>query len=188
MDLYYCSKLIVTVGGESGTGKTEVATILQDTLWNKYKKRVKIVHIDDFYFTNWLERNTLRRKKGISSVGMKEIDWKKLDKLVSVFKSGAKYLHVQKIHKYTNSMENSIALNGSIDILIVEGLYANALKNSDLNIYLDGSYEDTEDFRKKRNKEPINCFRKKVLAKEQKDIIKTKKYSNIVIPFNVRTK
>lgn len=188
MERYYHEKLIVTIGGESGVGKTEIVSLIQEELWNKHKIRAKMIHIDDYYFTSWQDRNEIRKNKGVRSVGIKEIDWIKLENIAKTFRTNNKKLYVQRIHKYTNSIEYVIANNRAIDILFIEGLYANYLKQKDLGIYLAGSYKDTIKFRKERGKEIINAFRKKVLAKERTEVLKTKKGAKIIIPFKVKEK
>lgn len=183
---FYHNRFVLCIGGGSGTGKTELASLLQQDLWEQHKLRAKVVHLDDYYKTLWLERNKIRKQKGMKSVGLKEIDWKKVKKVVSVFKSKNKYLYTQKIHKYTNSIEESKSDNRCIDILIIDGLYANYLKEKSYGVYLEGSIKDTDKFRKVRGKEIQNAFRYKVLRKELRDGQLTKKYADLIIPFKVK--
>ncbi|KKN07093.1 hypothetical protein LCGC14_1070610 [marine sediment metagenome] len=180
---YYHCNMVVTIGGESGTGKTEVASLLQESLWENNRIRCKIIHEDDYYIVLWNERNKLRKKSGINSVGMNEIDWLKINKIVDDFKNEKKKLYVQRIHKYTNSIEYVITNSKYIDILIIEGLYTNNLDRKDFGIYLEGTYKDTKKFREERQKEVINNFRIKVLKQEHKEVLKTKKMSDLIIPF-----
>jgi len=178
---YFHKKMILTLGGESGTGKTEISYLLQEILWDNHKIRTKVIHIDDYYTTMWRQRNKIRKMLGIVSVGIQEIDWGKLKGLVKRFKSRNKYLDIQRIHKYTNTIEKSITDNKAIDILIIEGIYACKLKDTNLNIFLEGSISDTKQFREQRNKENQTSFRLKVLRKEAKEVAKTKKNIDIVI-------
>lgn len=187
MEKYFHNRLVIAIGGESGTGKTEIASLLQEALWEQHKIRVKTIHVDDYYKTLWLDRNKVRRQKGLNSVGKKEIDWKKLNKIIETFKSKQKYLYVQRIHRYTNSIEETKSDNRCIDILIVEGLYANYLENKDMGIYLEGSIKDTEKFRKERAKEKQTRFRYRVLRKEKQEVQKTKKLADIRIPIKIRS-
>ena len=74
-----------------------------------------------------------------------------------------------------------------IDILIIEGLYANYIKESDYQIHLDGTFKDTKSFRIERMKEPQNRFRDQVLRKEHNDVIKTVKNAELIIPYKITT-
>jgi uridine kinase len=173
-------KFIITIGGESGTGKSEIASLLQEKLYPE--KRVKLIHVDDYYFSNWKERNKVRKKEGLNSVGKNEIDWKKLDSILSSFKQKDELLFVQRIHKYTDSIEQVVVKNQNIDIIILEGLYSCYYKEADLKIYLEGSIKDTYFFRKERAKEnPDDEFRQKVMEKERESIVQSKRFSDIII-------
>lgn len=179
---YVDERLVIAIGGESGTGKSEVASCLQHKLYKEKKLRGKIIHLDDYFNVNWQDRNTSRKKKGIDSVGIREINWSKLRRVVKIFKRGIGKLYVQRIHMFTNSIEYVITSNKNIDILIVEGLYANHLKRKDIGIYLEGSIEETYKFRKERGKEnPDDEFRQKILKKESKEIKQTKLNSDIIV-------
>ena len=183
-------KIVVGIGGESGTGKTEVNTVIQRLLWEKYKLRAKQIHLDDYYITSWQNRNKIRKEKGLDAIGICEIQWDKVKQVIKRFKSHKKKLYVQRIHMYTDSIEYVIANNRNIDILLIEGLYTLYLCKFgliDLAVYLEGSTKDTYQFRKERNKEnPDDIFRKLVLFRESKEVKKTKKYAKVVIPWDIR--
>ena len=181
-------KMIVALGGEPGVGKTEIATLLQKKLWNDSKIRSKKIHLDDYYFTSWQERNKLRKAKGIKTVGIKEIQWNYINRIIKTFLLNHGNLHLQKIHMYTNSIEKTISNTNFIDILLIEGLYANYIKNKSLGIYLEGTVNDTENFRIKRNKEPQNNFRNRVLKKEHQEVLKTKENADIYMKYNIKNK
>lgn len=186
MQKYFHKKLIISLGGESGTGKTEIASIIQERLWNKHKIRCKTIHIDDYYFSSWQDRNDIRKKKGIKSVGINEINWELINKITKTFKSKSKVLRVQRIHKYTNCIEYVKTDNQNIDILLFEGLYANNIKDADIQIFLEGTYNQTKNFRKERKKEEQTTFRDRILQKEHKEIQKLSKYITYSIPFKIK--
>jgi len=178
---YYHKKMIVAIGGQSGTGKTEISHLLQKSLWDKHKIRSCIISIDDYYKTMWNDRNKVRAKGGMNSVGMCEIDWKKLDIIIKRFHSKDKYLSIQRIHKFTNTLEKVIVDNSAIDILIIEGIYACHLSDATVKVFLDGSIDDTKSFRVERGKEKLTKFRSMVLRKEAKEVALTKKNVDIII-------
>lgn len=175
-----CKKFIVTIGGKSGTGKSEVASLIQEKLYPE--KRVKLIHVDDYYKSSWKSRNEIRKKEGINSVGRFEINWKKIKKLINHFKENYRKIYVQRIHMFTDSIEHVIVNNKKIDIIIIEGLYACHCMEADLRIYLEATNDQTYYFRKERMKEdPDNEFRKKVLAKESDEVEKSKRLSHIKV-------
>lgn len=173
-------RFVLGIAGQSGTGKTEIGAVLQETLF-KHELRAKCLHIDDYYSTHWEDRNIVRKKTGI--IGKDEINWKKINKIISDFKLKKKKLYLQRIHKYLNSIEHCISPGRNIDILIIEGLYA-AYSEADFKVYLDGQISDTYEFRKLRMKEnPDDKFRIKVLEKESFCVCQSKIMCDITVPF-----
>lgn len=172
-------KIVIAIGGESGTGKSEVAHILREKLYDLGISAF-IISLDDYYFTHWNERNKIRQQKGIDSVGKKEIDWEILDNIIETFRDpDKKECCVRRINKYTNSIEY-ITFYNNVNVLIVEGLYALEV-DADYKVYLDGSYKDTKDFREKRKKEEQTSFRQLVLQKEREEVLSTKHKADLII-------
>lgn len=180
-------KPIITIGGISGTSKSEIAVLLQEELY-KLKITSLCISLDDYYKTNWRDRNKIRKQKGIDYVGINEITWTKLKQIAKAFKTNKKKLYLQEINKYSDSMEYYVAQANKIQVLIIEGLYSNYLKIKDFGIFLDATIEDTYSFRKQRAKEKINSFREAVLEKEMKDVKKTKNLADIIIPYKLEIK
>lgn len=191
LPLFQEKKTVITISGESGTGKTEIAKLLQADLWNLFSIRAKVIHVDDYYKVTWQRRTAWRKLRGLDIIGCDEINWEKLKSVIKTFKSDAKKLYAQKIHKFTDSIEYVIANNRNIDVLIVEGLYAgcpcqNMEKYLDYNVFLEGSVKETKEFRLKRKKEVMDSFRDLVLKKEHEAIQKIRKTAHLVIPFYVQ--
>lgn len=180
------NNLVICLAGESGTGKTEIASLIQESIYKNLKKTTKVIHLDDYYKTHWGKREESRLKKGISCVGSKEISWVKLNKVVSRFRAKDKQNMVKQIHMFTNTIEYSIVDCRKLDVVIIEGLYALYTKDYDIGIYLEGTKKETYNFRKMRSKEnPDNSFRKLVLTKESKQIKKSQSNADISIPFTL---
>jgi len=175
------AKYVFCIGGEAGTGKTEIAMVLRTMFYeHNYKIRGELVHTDDYYRTKWSERNQIRKRTGL--IGKKELDWDKLNGIINTYKTDFyNTLIIQRINKFTDSIEKAILNHDKIDVLIVEGLYALYIKKPDFSVFLEGTYKETKSFRQLRNKEPQNAFRQKVLAKEHKDVIKSKRYADIIL-------
>ena len=193
VQVYNKEKIVITIGGVSGTGKTEVACVLQQLLWEKYSIRAKIIHLDDYYKTDWVNRNKIRAQQGIDLVGILEIQWNKLIKIIKRFRSIHRKLYVQRIHRFTNSIEYVVTNNKCIDVLIIEGLYSNYLMTykqkevqPNLTTHLLGTTKDTYAFRKERVKEnPDTTFRKLVIEREAKQVQELRKYAQINVPFKL---
>ena len=157
----YKNKIVLTICGVSGTGKTEVSIVLQSILYRYNKKNTKIIHMDEYYKVAPNIRNKVREETEI--IGPEEINW---DKLKS------------NIDKHKKDKD--------CNVIIVEGIYANYLENKDFGVYLNGKNIDTYEFRKERGKEnPDDEFRKHILEVEEKFVIDSRSNSDLVIPYEV---
>ncbi|MHA1866842.1 MAG: hypothetical protein ACTSXD_02115 [Candidatus Heimdallarchaeaceae archaeon] len=182
IDKYNGNKMVVTICGVSGTGKTEIASVLQQNLFYRNGIKAKQIHIDDYYNTNFHTRNESRKESGI--IGKDEINWNKLNYVIEIFRTRLPKLYVRRIHKFIDSTEYCICDNRKIDVLIVEGLYGNYLEDKDYAVYLEGNISQTSNFRKRRGKESIDIeFEQLVLSVEQEDVQSSKQHSDLIIPF-----
>ena len=174
-------KMILAIGGESGTGKTEVACVLRDLLFLQ-GYRVNIISLDDYYSTLPGERMLARKQSNYKQVGLIEIDWNFVTSILKRFLSSkSRVIFTQRTNRYTNSVESVQWHSGDVDILIVEGLYANYLKIPAVKCFLEGSIQDTKAFRVKRGKETLDKHREKILKIEKKEISKIKCFSTYII-------
>lgn len=180
--LYPNYKKIYSIGGESGTGKTEITEELQKLLF-QYHLRTLIIHIDDYYKTSWHNRDDIRKETGI--IGKDEVNWHKLNSVIHDYENGKSKLYIQMIHRFLDEIIHMIVPTKNIDAILIEGLYGCYVKQAKLSFYLEGSYDDTYEFRKERGKEdPDNDFRKIVLEKERKCVVQSKQYATYTLPFN----
>jgi len=178
---------VIGIGGISGVSKTETAMCLQQLLHIKNRSTL-LINMDDYYFSNFMDRNRIRKKNGLKTVGIKEIDWKQIKKIIKDFKNRKESINLQMINKYTNSFFECIAFNtDKVDYLIIEGLFVGHLKKLGiLNYYvhLDGNIEQTSKFRKERMKENENNeFRKKIVQREANIVVQLKKYADMLVEF-----
>lgn len=179
------NKKIVLIGGGSGTAKSENALALQQTLF-KNKKGSLVISLDDHYLVHPTIREINRKKQGINSVGIKEIDWDSIYDIYNRFVS-KKRINFVRTHRFLDAIEkNTINIDG-LDVIIFEGLYANYLRKTYTNnfsVFLEGTPQQTLLFRQLRGKEsPKNKFRQKVVQKEFNVVSQLKKYSDLIIPF-----
>ena len=179
-------KSVITISGGTGVRKSELANTIQQELY-KNKKTSFVLCLDDYYKIEPIERDKERKRKGISSVGINEIDWERLEFVIKEYKDNFyEYgkLHFYEFAKYINSYIEC-EINKNFQYLIVEGLFANYLRTknlSDLTIHIGGTPEKTLKFRKQRGKEnEEDEFRKRVVEKEYEEVEKLKKYADIII-------
>ena len=177
-------RLIIAIGGESGTSKSEVAILLRGLLKNNLNKSSLILHADDYYKVHFNYRNEVRKNSNI--VGKDEYNWTKINDILISFKCGTDKLYTQEIDIFIGDTIYHIIPTDNIDIIIFEGLYACYTANCDLKIYMEGTIAETYNFRKERAKEnPDSEFRKWVVEKESACVRQSKKYANLIIPFKI---
>lgn len=174
-------KLIIAVGGESGSGKSEIAHVISDNLFKStYELKSFILHVDDFFLLPRKERNELRVKTNLESVGISEIDQEELAYIVKKFKEGGG-LTLVPIYDILTSIQHKLVVNfQNVPVLIVEGLYANSI-DGDYNIFIDRTYHDTKKYQAERGKEAMDEFRFGVLEREHQAVSQLKKKANFII-------
>lgn len=178
------NKAIVTIGGISGTRKSETAYRLAEILINSGKQS-HIISCDDYYVTPWHLRNSVR-KKNIEIVGPEEIDWRRMGWTIETWENKLyTQLHIFMLSKFTTDVMQIDIDKSTLDVLIIEGLYANDLRiPSNFRAHLgDTNPESTFSFRRKRKKEDEDSsFRKKVVERECEAVEVLKENANLVVP------
>jgi len=161
------NKLAISIGGESGSGKSEIAETLRNVL-RKENFKVKILHLDNYYIIAPDIRNDYRKENGVSVVGLHEINWDILNENIRAFRLG-KSTTIPFLDLYTNQEDKLVTDFKDIDVIIVEGLYAcNA--PCDVRVFIDITYHETKKAQLKRGKEKLDDMRIQVLQKEHTEV------------------
>ncbi|MDY6875805.1 MAG: uridine kinase [Chloroflexota bacterium] len=156
-------KMVIAIGGESGSGKSELAHVISRRLKNK-GELAKILHIDNYYKISPQERTEWRKKHGVESIGLSEYNWDLINQNIAEFREGKESV-LPCIDLLTDQEDRLITSFEGIKYLIVEGLYP--LKaDADLRIFIDLTYHETKKSQILRGKEPQNEFRLQVLQRE----------------------
>ncbi len=156
-------KMVIAIGGESGSGKSELAHVTSRRLKDK-GKLAKILHIDNYYKIPPQERTEWRKRHGVESIGLSEYDWGLINQNIAEFRE-SKEAVLPCIDLLTDQQDKLITNFEGIKYLIVEGLYS--LKaDADLRIFIDLTYHETKKAQILRGKEPQNKFRLQVLQRE----------------------
>jgi uridine kinase len=179
---------VLAIAGESGSGKTHMATALQHALAEKGRQAL-ILHMDDF-FKLPPASNHAKRLQDIGHVGPEEVDLYRLNNFISAFKDGATQQMVPLVDYYQNSSsEIEMELN-EIQVVIIEGTYAFFLDNTDFHLFMSRDYKQTKELRIARNRgtEAQDEFVDRVLEIEHQLISKSASKADALIDFHFNLK
>ena len=172
-------RYIVSISGESGSGKSELAHALGKLL-KQSSIRVKVIHTDNYYKIQPLLREEWRRNKGFDKIGINEYDWVKINRTIRDFKDGQECM-IPCIDLIPEQVDKLITDFGKIDLLIIDGLYAIKTKDVNLKIFIDLTYHETKINQIIRMKEAMNEFRLKILEQEHKNVVSLKPMADLIV-------
>ncbi len=172
-------KMVISVAGESGSGKSVTAKCLQIEL-EKLNIHSIIIHQDGYYKLPPKE-NHKKRKSDISWVGVNELKLDLMQQHIDQFKADEKVINIPAINYRSNMfISNSTILKGK-SVLIVEGVYSFFLKSLDYKIFMSRTFKDTLEKRKARSREKYDSFVERVLEIEHSIVSKQKNLANSII-------
>ncbi len=180
----------VSIAGESGAGKSEIAAALAADL-NSLDFRTVIVQQDD-YFVLPPRSNAKKREEDIGWVGPPEVRLDLLDGHIRRFITGAKMLKKPLVLFSENKISSETLNLDGFNIMIVEGTYTTLLKHIHFSIFIDRDYNDTREDRKRRSRETQDNHLETILGiehdiilrhRQQADIIVTRDFKAIKNPF-----
>lgn len=160
-------KMIIGISGESGSGKSELAHVIAKGL-RKHGIFCKPLHIDNYYRILPLERTEWRKSNGIEKVvGYGEYDWDTINRNIEEFRQG-KVSTGPCVDLVTEQVDQLTTDYSTVDMLVVDGLYAIKTEGVDLSIFIELTYHETKKAQVVRGKEPQNEYRMAVLEQEHK--------------------
>jgi uridine kinase len=186
------ARYVVSVAGESGSGKSETAKALADEIM-KLGLRSVILGQDD-YFRLPPRSNDARRRSDPDWLGPDvEVNLDLMEGNLKSAVGGATEL-IKPLIDYSNDRvgEERIGLE-SVAVVIAEGTYTSLLRSVDTRVFIARSRLDTLEHRLKRNRggEARDPFVEQVLAREHMiiaghrqlaDFVITKDYDVLAIP------
>lgn len=172
-------RFVITIAGESGSGKSEIAAALSEALSRKDIKSV-ILQQDD-YFVYPPKTNENMRRKDMRHVGLSEVRLDLLDRNIKDAVTGqSAIIKPLVIFDEDRIAEEMVNLEG-IEAVIVEGTYTTTLKSAHQHIFIDRNYIDTLEARRKRAREAQDEFLENVLKIEHDIIQPQKTQASIII-------
>jgi len=170
----------VTIAGESGSGKSEIAVELERLFSSQGTKPV-IFQQDDYFFLP-PKTNAETRKKNIKHVGLGEVNLALLDEHIRLFKfSPGEEIEKPRVIFDEDRVTKETIAPTDYDILIAEGTYTTLLNHADFHVFIDRSFEETLEHRKERAREPLDEFSVRILEIEHNIISKHKSLAEIVV-------
>jgi uridine kinase len=178
-------KMIVAISGESGSGKTELAHVIAKTM-RGHGIFAKPIHTDNYYNTHPLERREWRTKNGIENVvGYNEYLWDDIHRTIADFKEGRKS-EMPCVDLVTEQVDKLITDFSSVDMLIVDGLYAIKANDIDIRVFIELTYLQTKEKHTKdaRGKEVMDEARWATLTQEHKMVQSLKPLADLLVTFD----
>lgn len=177
------AKYIITITGEVGVGKCEVAHVLGKLLKDE-GVMVKIIHMDDYYKIPPAMRTDWRKKHGVRRVGFEEYNWEAINQNLDDFRNNRES-QMPSVDLMNDQVDTIITNFDQVDLLIINGLYSIKIESANLKVFIDLTYKDTFDEQKATGKEPMDEFRLKVLQREHEVVQALKSEADFYVDFDM---
>jgi len=172
-------KFIITIAGESGSGKSETAAALSDLL---LKKGIEsLVFQQDDYFVYPPKTNAMMRRKDIDHVGLSEVRLALLDENLREILEGKSEIK-KPLVIFDDDMITEETVNlEAIKVITVEGTYTTTLKNAHQRVFINRTYIDTREARKLRDREEQDEYLERILEIEHRIISSHQPRADIIV-------
>lgn len=174
------SKKVITVAGESGAGKSEIAAALAE-VFDASGIKALILQQDDYFFlppkTN-AENRLLDLDK---NVGSGEVNLGLLNQNIKSFRVNEPLIVKPLVLFKEDIITEEILHIIEYQVMIIEGTYTTLLQHVDQRVFIDRDVNDTREARLLRNRERQDEILEKILDIEHKIISKHKQMADIVI-------
>jgi uridine kinase len=172
--------LVLTVAGESGSGKSELASEIAGAL-GRLGQAAGILQQDD-YFVFPPKTNHEMRRRNIDQVGLYEVKLNFMDSNLRSFKRGESPIFKPLVDYDADRIETEEMDTAGFDVLIAEGTYTSLLRFADIRVFIDRDYLETISARKRRGRDRLEPFVEDVLRREHAIISQHKAQADFVIP------
>lgn len=173
-------KFIIGISGESGSGKSELAHSVAKEL-KTHGIIAKPLHIDNYYHILPLERTQWRKDNVIEKcVGFGEYDWDTINRNISEFQNNEKSTG-PCVDLVTEQVDQLTTDYSTVDMLIIDGLYAIETADVDLRVFIELTYHETKKAQVVRGKEPQNEYRARVLEQEHQVVQTMKPKADLLV-------
>lgn len=173
-------RFIVTVCGESGSGKSETGAVLAERIIEL--GHTAVVLGQDDYYQKPPKTNAAYRKEHMDWVGSNEVKIDVMNANAVAFREGATEVVKPLVYFDQDRISEETLGGGPYDVVIVEGTYASLLPDADVRVFIDRTYHQTKKARLIRAREEAEGnFIETVLDIEHKIISKEKARADVII-------
>jgi uridine kinase len=172
-------RLALSVAGESGTGKSELAYEIYRQL-NERGIPAEVLQQDD-YFVFPPRTNHEMRRRNLEQVGPYEVKLDFLDSNLRSFKRGESPIYKPLVVYDEDRITRQELDVAELAVLIAEGTYTSLLEFVDLRVFIDRDYRQTLEARQRRARDRWEPFIQDVLEREHQIISQHKALADLVI-------
>ena len=173
------SRFAVSVAGESGAGKSELAYEIYRLL-NERGIKAGVLQQDD-YFVFPPQTNHEMRRRNLEQVGPYEVKLDLLDSNLRSFKRGESPIYKPLVIFDQDRITTEEMEVGDVAVLIVDGTYTSLLRFVDFRVFIDRDYHQTLKARKRRARDKFEPFVQDVLEREHQIISGHKALADLVV-------
>lgn len=172
-------RLAVSVAGESGAGKSELAYEIYRQL-NERGTRSEVLQQDD-YFVFPPRTNHEMRRRNLDQVGPYEVKLDYLDSNLRSFKRGESPLYKPLVIYEEDRITREELDVAGLSVVIAEGTYTSLLEFVDVRVFIDRDYRRTLEARKQLARDRWEPFIEDVLEREHQIISQHKTLAKLII-------
>lgn len=179
------SYYVISVAGESGSGKSETAKAIADEL--EKNGITSVVLGQDDYFNLPPKSNDAKRREDHEWLGPHvEVDLDMLESNIKDVLTGKNQITKPLVDYKKNTIGQEIVNLSGVKVVIAEGTYTSLLKNVDIRIFIARNRLDTIVHRRERNRgnEVNDPFIEQILMTEHKIIAGHIQLADFVITKN----
>jgi uridine kinase len=173
-------RFTLAVAGESGAGKSELAYEIHRLL-NERGIQADVLQQDD-YFVFPPRTNHEMRRRNLEQVGPYEVKLDFLDSNLRSFKQGESAVYKPLVIYEKDLITREEMPVADLAVLIAEGTYTSLLEFVDLRVFIDRTYRQTLEARKRRARDQWEPFIQDVLEREHQIISQHRALADVVIP------